>query len=256
MRIANGQLLFPFRPIDSISEFSAIAGGEASHMLHNLGPITWAGMMMMYAAHMQYTEGKFEWDIVEIFAVIGVSGIVMIGFFDLNQFDHCLIAGHYLGVFLSIFILVGGIIHGISLSESDAVPGSYIHLAFPVVMNVIAWPCFLRWQWITRPSQQGKFEDRLIESLREKKSGENEEVIFSAAISRIASERGNNPIDLELDSKLSKFEEILKESRKEINRVSFLNIILEGLVIWCTVLTLSWHFYHWGSTCSLGCAYK
>ena len=257
MRIANAQLLFPYRPIQSVSEFGAIAGGEANHMLQNLGPITWAAMMMMYAGHMQYTEGLFKWDIVEVFVVIGVSGIVIIGMFDLNQFDYGLIAGHYLGVFMSIFILVGGIIHGVSLSESDAVPGGYSHFVFPVVMTVIAVPCFLRWQWITRPSQSDKFEKRLIDSLRQEKcseTGENEEAIFRAAVKRGPTPCHINP-DPKLDVKLSKFEDILEKSRKEINRLSFKALILEGLSIYCVVLTLSWHFYNWGSTCSHGCAY-
>merc|ERR1719474_462942 len=94
MRIAKTQLMFPLRPIQSISEFSAISGGQANQMIANLGPISWVALVMMYAAHMQCFDGSdYHFDVTDILIVTGVRGIVMIVLFELNHFDQGMIAG-------------------------------------------------------------------------------------------------------------------------------------------------------------------
>merc|ERR550525_55839 len=177
MRIANAQVMYPYRPIQSISEFSAIAGGQANHMLSYLGPITWAALMMMYAAHMQYIDGKYEWDIAEYTMVIGVNGLVGIGFFELNEFYHGLVFGHYVSVTMSCLIQVGGLVHGWSLSQPDSsAPRGYRNLIFPACMCACAIPCLLGWQWTARDSNCLRFEQQVkdVETLRGHKSEKSE----------------------------------------------------------------------------------
>jgi hypothetical protein len=215
MRIANSQLLYKHRPIQSISEFSAISGGQANHMIANLGPFAWVSLAMLYASHMQCPDNEeFNLDITDAFIVMGVNGIVMIGLFELNQFDKAMKHGHYAGVFLAIWILVAVMIQGWSLGG--------VNLVMPIVFNCVAWPCFIVWQWVSSTDQSNQFEKKLVQFM-EDNSGEEER------------------------------KKQLEETRKNVYRHSVKCIVLEGVAIYFTTLALSWYLYQWGGTCKLGC---
>ena len=77
MRIANTQLLYLYRPIQSISEFSAISGGLANQMLATLGPFTWVMVCMLFAAEMQCdNDYQFIIAVSDVLILIGVAGTV------------------------------------------------------------------------------------------------------------------------------------------------------------------------------------
>lgn len=216
MRIANTQLLFPHRPIQSISEFSAIAGGQARHAIANLGPISWIGLVMMYGSQMQSKECSFSWDIAEYLVIVGVSGIVMIGMFELNHFDRGMRLFHYVGVAMAICILPACLLQGWAL-------GGY-NMVFPVLLNMVAWPCFGTWQWYSSPERAIHFQEEFLKySRRQRAAGQS------------------------LD------EDHRKRLYKEINRFSVKCVVLEGIAIYCTTTALSCYLCQWGNTCRFGC---
>merc|ERR1719402_900796 len=105
---------------------------------------------MMYIAHMQCDDGyAFYLDFTDVLLVIGVNGIVMIGLFELNQFDLGMKHGHYIGVGMAICILVACFVQGVSISMEEE---DWTYLVAPIVLNVIAWSCFIYWMgWISSP---------------------------------------------------------------------------------------------------------
>jgi len=219
MRIANTQLLFPHQPIQSISEFSAIAGGQARHAIANLGPISWIGLVMMYGSQMQSNERSFNWDIAEYLVIVGVSGIVMIGMFELNHFDHGMRLFHYVGVIMAICILPACLLQGLAL-------GGY-NMVFPVLLNVVAWPCFLFWRWYSSSKRAIQFQEEFLK------------------YSRLQRSAGQS---LDDDHR--------KALYKKINKYSVKCIVLEGIAIYCTTTALSCYLYQWGNTCRFGCMHS
>jgi len=225
MRIANTQLVYMFRPIQSISEFSAISGGLANHMIANLGPISWVMVVMLFASHMQCLNGNgFSLDIADFLILVGVSGIVVIGIFELNQFEIAMKHFHYLGVAMSICILIASLIQGFSLGGG--------HRVFPILMNVVAWPCFLYWQYISTDDMAMQFEERMKKRTEKTRDSEDEDPADKALT------------DKELSDKL----------QREINTFSLKCVVLEGLTIYCVTMALAYYMFMWGSDCGDGCA--
>jgi len=222
MRVANTQLVHLFRPIQSISEFSAISGGLANHMIANLGPISLVMVIMLFGSEMQCMNGNgFSWDVADGLLLVGVSGIVVIGIFELNHFELAMKRLHYLGVMMAICILVASLIQGVALG------GGY--KVFPIVMNAIAWPCFVYWQFLSSNKRAQQFEDRL----RKRMEQQNAE---------------DDPLK---DEGLAVFAEKL---RHEINWFTLKCIALEGTVIYCVTLALAYYVFFWGTECGRGCA--
>jgi len=220
MRIANTQLLFPHRPIQSISEFSAIAGGQAKHSIANLGPMTWVGLVMMYGSHVQCNDGNsFEWDIAEYLIIIGVGGIIMIGMFELNHFDRGMRIFHYTGVVMAICILAACLIQGWSL-------GGY-NILFPLLLNIVAWPCFLVWRWYSSTERANQFQAAFLE--------------YAHAQHAVGGELNDH---------------CRRALYREINWYSVKCVLLEGIAIYCTTTALSWYVFQWGNTCRYGCMHS
>jgi len=177
MRIATTQVLFPYRPIQSVSEFSAISGGQANHMIANLGPTAWVGITMMYAARMQCTSVHFTLDLVDYLMLIGVSGIMMIGIYELNQYDKGMKIGHYLGVAMAICILVGSLIEGHCMGGTS--------LIVPTTLNVIAWSCFLVWHFkYSTPEVALSFEAKREEGINNGEWDDHKEKELIKAINK------------------------------------------------------------------------
>ena len=203
MRIAKTQLLFPYQPILSVSEFSAIAGSQAQQMVTNVGVFLWSGLMMLHGAWIQEEQKGFltgDFDVSHLLITIGVCGLLMIGIFQLNQYDRGMILFHYIGAILSLAIMVAAIIQGVSL-------GGY-HMICPITLTVAALSCLAYWFWISHPSQIRKFEQRLISC---------------------SEENSKSP------------RECLQEIRVKVNRFSVKCIVLEGIAIYCTALNLSFY---------------
>merc|ERR1719419_246146 len=218
MRIANTQLLHLYRPIQSISEFSAISGGLANQMLATLGPFTWVMVCMLFAAEMQCDNGyQFNLSASDVLILIGVAGIIMIGMFELNHYDRAMKVFHYIGVGMAISILVAGMIQGLALSMTQ---NKWGYLLVPILFNIVAWPCFLYWQYISSESRATQFE-------REFKRHKDK----------------NGQVD----------EEKMKELKRKINRMPVQCITLEGTAIYSITLAFAWYIYCWGEHCAQDC---
>ena len=96
MNIATHQQIYEYEAIQSISEFSAIDGGIASIMLSNLGPFVWAIVTMHFAAEL-HCNCFFVWDIADVLEIIGITGLVMIGVFELDPYNPGMKFFHYFG---------------------------------------------------------------------------------------------------------------------------------------------------------------
>ena len=218
MRIANTQMLYKHRPIQSISEFSAIAGGQANQMVANLGPIAWNCLVMMYGAHVQYatllTGNWIHLDVADVLIMIGVNGILIIGLFELSQFDNGMWIMHYIGAVMAVCILFGSLLQGYSLGGSN--------LVLPIVFNCIAWPCCVWWLYLSSKKQSLQFEVDLQKFLKD------------------------DHTDDEVD-------EYRLEIRQKVNRHSIKCIFLEGVGIYFTQVALSLYVFRWGNTCEWGC---
>jgi len=236
MRIANTQMLYVFQPILSISEFSAISGGQANHMIANLGPMTWVMYVMMLASHMQCLNGSgFSVDIADLLAMVGVAGIVMIGIFELNQYDKSMILFHYIGVGMAICILAASIIQGLSLGGNNLIP--------PVVLTTIALVTFAIWQWISFPTEMRCFGIRCTPGMGTYER-EYDDHLAERVENGNVDEDGNGVAD----------PEFVKKLRKRINMRSIQCIALEGTAIYMVTLALAYYLFMWGNECGDGCA--
>jgi len=294
MRIANTQILYKLRAIQSISEFSAISGGLANHMIANLGPMTWVGVGMLYAAHMQcLDDSPFHLDIADIFVCIGVNGIVMIGLFELNQFDRGLKVGHYAGVGMAIFILFACLIQGVSISMAE---DNWTHLIVPILLNVIAWPCFLYWMgpiqylagfpWcggISSPESAEQYEQQLnaycgegytyyVDEEDKDKECKEQRVYtkpgngrvevtdkLSDDVEEMKTKSGDGAGDVQsltdeqLEEKCKRDYIKSRELREKVTTLSMKCVFFEGTAIYCVTLALAWYLTQWGNTCDWGC---
>jgi len=230
MRIANTQVLYRLQPIQSISEFSAISGGQANQMIANLGPFAMVGVVMVFAARMQclqcpsYSQYTFDWDVAEILVLIGVTGITMIGLFELNAFDPGMKLGHYVGVTMTICILFASLIQGGSISTKQ---DDWTHMIVPILLNLIAWPCFIGWFFFLSNENRAKEFEKRYEAFVDGKDQDFTET-----------------------KEYSDFERGLE---KEVHKLSVSCLVCEGTVIYCVSWALAWFLVQWGSTCEYGC---
>lgn len=143
MSIAEHQQLYKFEAIQSISEFSAVDGGVPSFMLSNLGPFTWAVVIMHFAAQTEYNADVFRWDIADLFELMGVSGLVMIGIFELDPYNAPMRSFHNIGAATGIGTVVGMIIQAWSLSKNESVLRLVLKCAIAAIglMFMVMWVC-------------------------------------------------------------------------------------------------------------------
>ena len=105
-------------------------------MIANLGPIAWVMILMLFASHMQCLNGTgFHVDIADVLTMVGVSGIMMIGIFELNHFDNGMKLFHYVGVGMAICILVARYVYSVYCAHIMKTSGfvivtSYNHIHF------------------------------------------------------------------------------------------------------------------------------
>mmetsp|Transcript_15001 Transcript_15001/g.18384 ORF Transcript_15001/g.18384 Transcript_15001/m.18384 type:complete len:587 (+) Transcript_15001:71-1831(+) len=119
MPITHTVLMFRFRPINSISEFSAIGGGIANQMLVIIGVIAWVVILVSLGHSMWLEKLWIQWlddeycdscqskqvnifkgqsGVSAVFALFGAFGLIIIGTFELDPYAHVLEVMHYVGV--------------------------------------------------------------------------------------------------------------------------------------------------------------
>lgn len=151
MRIAQHQIEYPDEPLRSISEFSAISGGQAWHMLNNIGPIVWVTITMLWASEIDCNGGDqttLGW--ADGLMLIGVSGVVMVGIFECNEFDRGMKFFHNFGLGMIGFMFIGSLVEA---HES----GGGTYFIIPIVLNVIGWPTFIYLQCIMKRGLLGRY---------------------------------------------------------------------------------------------------
>ena len=222
MRVANTQLLFPYRPLSSISEFSAIAGSQANQMLVVMGVVQWVVLMTLFASEVQHNSGEFLRDSGNIMIMIGSASLFMCGFFDANRRDMGMMLMHCLG-----FVVAVVIIPLAAFLQCDAIHAQnrkdyWIVWVIPIFLMCISWPCLLGFWFIAmRPANLEQFEKALIAHI----------------------ENGGSA------------EEYLKEARPKINKFAFQSLLMECVCVYCTCLTLAVYLGNWAGMpqCRFGC---
>ena len=107
---------------------------------------------------------------------------------------------------MSVCLLIASVLQAHETQERLEGGEGYGYYVVPIVLNVIAWPCCIIWLCITTKKRSLRFEP------------ESEE------------ERKLEPSD---------------ELRAKITKDSMLNICLEGISIYCTMLALAYHLIIW-----------
>jgi len=220
MRVANTQLLFPYRPMGSVSEFSSIAGGQANHALLILCSVQWVVLMTLYASEVQNHSGDFLNDPGNILMVIGSAGIVAVGIFDANRFDHGMMIVHCLGAVLAVPIInITVFLQCFAIAEQKAEHNViWILAAFLMTFSFSGLFGFCYWM---RPSQASQFEEELTAHI----------------------ENGGSS------------KEYLEEARPRIHRVSMQCLVWESVLIYFTMLQIALYVANWGGMpqCNFGC---
>jgi len=109
MSVAFVNKQHPAVPLQSISEFSAIAGGFGKSALLRVGTISWLSAIFVMAIKIQDKEYGFSKVLSGgLFCqLIGAFGIDTIGTFYLDPYSKLMKSGHYSGVFLCLGTMVG-----------------------------------------------------------------------------------------------------------------------------------------------------
>lgn len=131
---------------------------------------------------------------------------MVIGIYELNQYDLGMKAGHYIGVVMTLCIPVGCLVRGYALGGT--------HLVVPIVLNAFAWTSFLLWFF--------------------QYSGEEAALRFENK--RAAGQKAGTWNGKDDDKKLM----------EEVNRFSLQCVFLEGFAIYCVTLALSWYMIEFG----------
>eukprot|EP01083_Nonionella_stella_P016455 45935_1 len=112
MSITSHQLLYKNKAIESISELSAISGGEARVMLATLSAYSWTIVCMLLAAYSTF-DCDFTWDIVDYLQLIGAAGLILVGIFELDPYNLWMRRMHYFGALSG----VSGTVFGYAIQQ-------------------------------------------------------------------------------------------------------------------------------------------
>ena len=222
MRVANTQLLFPYRPLSSISEFSAIAGGQANQTLVIMSIVQWVVLMTLFASEVQNNSGDFLKDGGNIMMMIGSAGLLMTGKIEMNRYDIGMCLLHVLGFFTAVFIIpLAGFLQCNAIHQQNRTEywGVWV---IPICLMAISYPSMIAWFYVAfSQSRLEQFEKALIAHI----------------------ENGGN------------VEEYLKEARPKINRYSLKCLVLESVCVYCTLLASAVYILNWAGMpqCNFGC---
>ena len=107
MTVCYRALQFPYNPIESISEFSAIHGGMGQAYLFSIGLFSWCVLLVSFFTQRQFNDKFQSFGVSEICEVIGCYGLLLIGIFELDPFSKYMIICHYIGGVLGLFTIIG-----------------------------------------------------------------------------------------------------------------------------------------------------
>ena len=214
MSIAKTQMEFEYKAILSISEFSAIDGGIASYMLANLGPFTWAIVTMHFGAQI-YCNDNFNWDIADIFEIIGVVGLIMIGIFELDPYNPPMQRFHNVGAIAGVGTIAGYMIQGFSLMKST---GNVGYAIVPIIIAIIAAISLFIWRCVIR-KRTNNFQQLIVDNY------------------------ANNEISEEKDA----------EIRNQITKLSLQNVFWESISLFCGATSLAIYLMNYEKDCCYGC---
>jgi len=93
-------------PLQSISEFSAIAGGFARTALLRIGTVAWLSAFLVTVVRLKVGMKRLFKDGL-LFELIGAFGIDIVGTFYLDPYSNLMKFGHYFGVFCCLGTVVG-----------------------------------------------------------------------------------------------------------------------------------------------------
>mmetsp|Transcript_65415 Transcript_65415/g.80088 ORF Transcript_65415/g.80088 Transcript_65415/m.80088 type:complete len:342 (+) Transcript_65415:63-1088(+) len=145
MLITYRQIVFPFHPITSISEFSAIGGGLAHDMLLAISSYNWAILLCGIAVKFQ-SCGAFTGD--DIVVLIGGFGLALIGTFELDPFNNTMQTIHTTGAALGLGTVVAytwqTVRYATLLSECSG--ATLARLWSPILLDIIAVVGFIGWR--------------------------------------------------------------------------------------------------------------
>jgi len=183
MSISYKALLMKDHPIESISEMSAIQGGRANTLLYGTAQATLILVLCAFAQEITYERfTRFSWS--DAFVVIGAAGLVVIGVFELDPNNVWLIRRHYAGVVLAAFCLFAFNAQVIEMVDEGEVPSGW--LAFPVLLDVVAFGGLASWQWSLY--EGAKFTKALRAKEIKDLSEEDREQISTFSIRNLVSE--------------------------------------------------------------------
>lgn len=126
-----------YHPINSISEFSAIMGGEAHPMLIIIGSYSFAVLIVAIAAEQEIHGFTWSWDVFcELF---GCFGIIMIGTFEFDLNSPKMGCLHNIGVAFAACTMIGCILQSVMLYNHCDHDGEYNYkLVLSIGIAVIA----------------------------------------------------------------------------------------------------------------------
>eukprot|EP01084_Bolivina_argentea_P248274 415265_1 len=208
------QLMYKKESLQSISELSAINGGITKTMLNTLGAYTWAAVSVHFAGQLYYNRCVFNWDVADMFEIMGTGGIVLISIFELDPFSKAMQTAHYIGVMFAALCPAGYCIQQYYIGQK---------FIFAVILYVIAFAglaLFVICGWATDQAQ--------LESKR----------------------KWNKNFEL---TKLSCLVPVCFK-KKNVNTYSKMNIIFEATAIYLTTVALCLWLIEYDKDCKYGCA--
>eukprot|EP00485_Elphidium_margaritaceum_P009459 CAMPEP_0202707298 /NCGR_PEP_ID=MMETSP1385-20130828/19639_1 /ASSEMBLY_ACC=CAM_ASM_000861 /TAXON_ID=933848 /ORGANISM="Elphidium margaritaceum" /LENGTH=437 /DNA_ID=CAMNT_0049365987 /DNA_START=34 /DNA_END=1347 /DNA_ORIENTATION=- len=248
MTIAAEQRRFQLNAIESISEFSAVEGAVSSLMLANLGPVTWTMVFMHFASELAYDE-VFSWDVADILEMIGVSGLVMIGMFELDPYNPGMKLFHYIGAAAGVGTIAGYVLQSLSRSQEL---DNFTPLIAPIIICVIAGTCFLLWQLFNKQTATKVLEFHKAYTNATYEQTDGRVLCIPCPCCKGETLTGQSAAAYKITKPPT--DEQWAEIRSTINSMSIKNVVFEGIFLFCGATSLALWLMHYHTSCSVGCA--
>ena len=113
-----------------------------------------------------------------IFILLGATCFIIIGMFELDSFNRYMVAGHYVGVALSMFNLIAFNYQQLRRANEG--------LAFALFLDVVAMCGFASWQLSLRRGREYIKKYELVESVAGKSASGEEKMFDSKYISKLS----------------------------------------------------------------------
>ena len=216
MAVCYRALRFPYNPIESISEFSAIHGGMGQIYLFSIGLFSWCVLLVSFFTQKQFND-KFQSFGIEICEIVGCYGLLLIGTFELDPFNKYTILCHYLGGVLGVCTIIGFNYQQFFIySKLNSVSGGDI--LYRVVLPIVIDMCFIIGysSWIYCGSKAQKYGKNLIQDL-----------IVDKKLKLINNDSNNNNNNDDDDDG----QHVSDDHRKSLNKFALTNVCCEALFL-------------------------